>query len=108
MSGREALEGRGPSRAASLPGLALFRGGRCGRPPGSAALSARGVRAGTGCAWRFAPIAGSRVTVCVREIGHDQDPSGEGLRAAQRDPFRVITLGFLGCLGENPVGRWVA
>lgn len=79
VSGRSRRGGEGARR--------FVPGGRCGRPPGPAALPTRGVSPGTGGEWPFAPTAGSGITLCEREIRHNRDPSGEGLSAAQRAPF---------------------
>ena len=64
MRGRGGLGGRGPAGR-------FVPGGRCGRP-GPGRRTALGD-------WPFAPISGSSVTVCDREVGDDRDPSEMGL-----------------------------
>lgn len=75
--------------------------------PGPAALAKSRLRSQAGGEWTFARTAGSSGTGYGREIRHDRDPSGKGLTTAQRAPFMVTALGFLGCPGENPrEGGW--
>lgn len=82
---------------------ALFRGGRCGRPPPGRALLAE-CALGLAMSGLLPPSAGSRITACDREIGHDRDSSGKGLPTAPKALVMITVLGFLVCLGENPRG----
>lgn len=71
-------------------------------PPPARPCSPSGMRSGTGDEWPSAPTAGSRITACDREIGHDRDSSGKGLPTAPKAPVMITVLGLLVCLGENP------